>query len=248
MKVCTKCNAEKALSEFHNCSSKKDGKFSACKECRNKAGKLYADSIGHAELYRRAIERNPGAYKARRAKYYDDNKDSIKAKVRLRAATNPGLIKESRRKEYENNKEKYIARAKKWVESNQERRKQIAVKHAAKKYADPSHRPAIIARKLVSRVMEVAGIKKSGRSRTFSTLGYTKEEFESHVESLFYDGMSWDNHGLWHLDHIVPVSEMLSLGITCPKKINALKNLRPIWASENLSKSDRFELVGNIAH
>lgn len=36
MKKCTKCNKIKVLGDFHNCSSKKDGKFTWCKECRNK--------------------------------------------------------------------------------------------------------------------------------------------------------------------------------------------------------------------
>lgn len=32
------------------------------------------------------------------------------------------------------------------------------------------------------------------------------EEFKNHIENLFLEGMSWDNHGEWHIDHIIPVS------------------------------------------
>jgi len=62
------------------------------------------------------------------------------------------------------------------------------------------------------------------------------------MERLFQDGMSWGNHGEWHVDHIIPVSEMVRLGVTCPKKINALSNLRPVWAEDNLRKNDGFDL------
>lgn len=35
MKTCSKCSKTKDLDDFHNCSSKKDGKFTWCKKCRN---------------------------------------------------------------------------------------------------------------------------------------------------------------------------------------------------------------------
>jgi len=40
-KVCTKCDVEKNLSEFHKNSYHKDGHQSACKACRNTAKKKW---------------------------------------------------------------------------------------------------------------------------------------------------------------------------------------------------------------
>lgn len=48
--------------------------------------------------------------------------------------------------------------------------------------------------------------------------------------------MTWENWGEWHIDHIKPVAQFIREGITCPKQINALSNLRPLWAHDNLSK------------
>jgi hypothetical protein len=48
--------------------------------------------------------------------------------------------------------------------------------------------------------------------------------------------MSWDNWGEWHIDHIEPVSKLVSSGVTEPSEINALSNLQPLWASENIAK------------
>lgn len=46
-KRCTKCGEVKPFSEFHNDKSFKDGKTYACKECRNKFGKIYR--LSHSE-------------------------------------------------------------------------------------------------------------------------------------------------------------------------------------------------------
>jgi len=36
-------------------------------------------------------------------------------------------------------------------------------------------------------------------------VGCTIEEFKAHIEAQFKEGMSWDNHGKWHIDHIIPL-------------------------------------------
>jgi len=49
--------------------------------------------------------------------------------------------------------------------------------------------------------------------------------------------LSWDNHGEWHIDHIIPVSRFdESVDI---KIMNSLSNLQPLWAKDNLKKSNR---------
>ena len=32
-------------------------------------------------------------------------------------------------------------------------------------------------------------------------------QLKEHIEKQFVDGMSWDNWGEWHIDHIKPVSK-----------------------------------------
>ena len=70
-------------------------------------------------------------------------------------------------------------------------------------------------------------------------LGYTKEDLRDHIEKKFKDGMSWENRGKWHIDHIVPIKHFLDNGIDDPKIINSLSNLQPLWAEENLAKSSK---------
>jgi hypothetical protein len=99
----------------------------------------------------------------------------------------------------------------------------------------------VAARKMLARILGCTGRKKRGR--TFDVLGYNRQQFEQHIESQFQDGMTWANHGEWHIDHIIPVSELIRCGVTDPARINALPNLRPIWAADNLSKGALFELA-----
>lgn len=76
--------------------------------------------------------------------------------------------------------------------------------------------------------------------RTFELLGYTAEDLKTYLTPLMDGGMSWENYGEWHIDHIVPIAQMLSAGEYEPRVINALWNLRPLWAADNLSKGGAF--------
>ena len=75
---------------------------------------------------------------------------------------------------------------------------------------------------------------------SFSMIGYTPAELREHLESRFSPGMTWDNYGDWHIDHIKPVSAFLNEGETDPSVINSLSNLQPLWACENLKKGADF--------
>ena|SRR3990167_2666119 len=85
------------------------------------------------------------------------------------------------------------------------------------------------------------GISKAGE-RWCSVVGYSIDELRGHLEPLFSDGMSWENYGEWHIDHIIPKS---FFSFTSPedaafKQCWALTNLQPLWAEDNLSKSNRL--------
>ena len=88
-------------------------------------------------------------------------------------------------------------------------------------------------------------IRKSNIKKTHRTeelLGCTIEECKTYLESLFKEGMSWNNHGLngWHIDHIVPCSAFDLTKIEEQKKCFHYTNLQPLWAKDNLSKGDKL--------
>jgi hypothetical protein len=63
-----------------------------------------------------------------------------------------------------------------------------------------------------------------------------------HLEKQFSNGMSWDNYGEWHVDHIKPMSsfDMIEEGDKEFLECWSLKNLRPLWGEENLSKGSKI--------
>lgn len=89
-------------------------------------------------------------------------------------------------------------------------------------------------------------ISRCLRGKTDTTqklIGYTYDELTTHLESLFKDGMTWDNYGKggdqWSIDHVRPISTFPKSATQ--KEINALENLQPMWHRENCAKSNKWE-------
>jgi len=85
------------------------------------------------------------------------------------------------------------------------------------------------------------GVGKNGMAWE-SLTGYTAEELKKYLEKRWLPGMSWENYGEWHIDHIVPISvfNFRNAEDVDFKRCWALKNLRPLWAKDNLSKGSRI--------
>jgi len=80
------------------------------------------------------------------------------------------------------------------------------------------------------------------RKRLWKILGYTYVEFIKHIEKSFQPGMTWDNHGEWEIDHIIPVA---FFHIQSPKDVEfkmcwRLENIQPLWKQQNKQKSNRI--------
>jgi hypothetical protein len=63
---------------------------------------------------------------------------------------------------------------------------------------------------------------------------------KGYLAGKFKDGMTWENHGEWHIDHIKPCASFNLLDEGEQKKCFHYTNLQPLWASENLSKGCKF--------
>jgi len=75
------------------------------------------------------------------------------------------------------------------------------------------------------------------KSKAHEILGCDYNKVIEHIESKFEKGMTWKNHGEWHIDHIVPISSA-----TTEKDVMSLNhytNLQPLWAKENLKKYNK---------
>lgn len=85
------------------------------------------------------------------------------------------------------------------------------------------------------------GVQKS--ARTCEIIGCSPEELKSHLEGTFSEGMSWENYGEWHIDHVLPCAAFDQSNEIEMKACWNFKNLRALWGSENLIKSDSFDVV-----
>lgn len=79
-------------------------------------------------------------------------------------------------------------------------------------------------------------------NKTMKYVGCNKNELVKHLESLFTDGMTWDNYGRdgWHIDHIIP---MTHFNLNNEDEIYMAcnyKNLQPLWAIDNIRKGNKL--------
>lgn len=81
-------------------------------------------------------------------------------------------------------------------------------------------------------------------TKTEILLGCTMQEFVLYIESIFEDGMTWENYGnkknQWNIDHIIPVSSCNFEDSNSILEIFNFKNCRPMWAIENFKKSNKI--------
>jgi hypothetical protein len=138
-----------------------------------------------------------------------------------------------KREHHKNNREKALARMKKYHENNRERVLKRGAEYRKKRLKyDPIYKLICSIRSRTREVLKNKNIKKNHRTLDF--IGCSPAELAAHLESLFQPGMTWENHGLWHVDHRIPISSgKTELEIM---QLNHYTNLQPLWASENLSK------------
>jgi hypothetical protein len=162
-------------------------------------------------------------------KYYQLNIEKEQERSRDRYKKNPQKELE-RLKKY---KETTKLATKKWEENNKEHRKMYLNNYSkTRKQKDPLF-------KLMGnlRIRTNIFLKSNNLSKNSSMnkiIGITPIKLKVYLENQFTEGMSWDNYGDWHIDHIVPLSSSNTI-----EEINKLchyTNLQPLWADENIKK------------
>lgn len=225
MKVCTKCKENKpATREYFY--KKLEGLSSHCKLCRQKGDKV-------------RYEKNRTYLLSQKKIYWYANKDNLtKNRKESKCLSNTKEYKTQYNKEYwQKTKEQQILRHKEYMQRSEikERRneRQREIRKNNYQWRLNNNISTIIRRSIHGR--------KAGR-KWESLVGYTLKDLVKHLEKQFTKGMSWENMGQWHIDHIVPVS---AFNFSSPEHIDfkrcwALENLRPLWAKENISKNDKI--------
>ncbi len=169
--------------------------------------------------------------------FYKDpiNKERKAKSDKAYAERNKEKIKQYKKDWQKNNKDRLRERYQKWYNDN---RKAIYQKAVDKRKNSNQARLSHTLRTRINKGLH--GMLKE--EKTFNLIGCTIDELIKHIESLFVDGMSWDNYGKngWHIDHIIPVASFDLTKLEEQKKCFNYKNLQPLWAEDNYRKGDRI--------
>ena len=197
--------------------------------------------------------------------YYYNNKEKILTKIKENYDNNPDKFIDKSKNNYLNNKDKYLAYNKKYKENNKEYFKEYNKKYKEnnkeyfkeynKKYKKAynsenrdklnykqkenrrKHKYRDAWRNLLKRYLIY--IKKDKNASTKQLLGYSFIDLKLRMECQFKPGMTWQNHGKWHIDHKKPVSAFDK--DTPARVVNMLSNLQPLWQKDNLEKKDKWQ-------
>lgn len=199
--------------------------------------------------------KHPEESKIRDRAYKDKNRESINARSKARRDANPEHSKAVERKSHAKHRDKRNSESLKWVHEHPEYRKQYYQDHKdeyllrSRRYNsermanDPAYK---IKKNLRVRLAHAVSDAKAGKaSDTMTLLGCSLKHFMWYLERNFKPGMTFDNYGVkgWHIDHKKPID---FFDLTDPEQQRYcfhFSNLQPLWAKENLTKSNKFPLT-----
>jgi len=217
-KKCDHCQEEKDKNDFyfgHRC----------CKKCVLDKGKQRREELkDQISSYKRQDRlKNPEKYKARAMRYHEKNKDINNKKRKQRyekQMTNP------------EERERLRLAAQQWRKDNPEKWKETRKKH---RHNSVCYRYSNSLRRRLNKFLNNKNFSIS------SLVGCSNEEFRLYLEKQFAPGMTWENYGIdgWHIDHIIPLSSAKG-DLDQLKKLCHYTNLQPLWAEDNLKKSNRL--------
>lgn len=232
-KTCTKCLQTKELEYFAKNKQQADGRACRCKTC------IKQDNTA-------SYQKNKEKIKQKTNEYYHKNKETILAENRSFRKQNNEEFRRSRREYYKNNKESFLKKQREcilknydsYIEKRRLNREKNKEKINQRKRIRLLNKPLErLASSLRRRLRTKLRNQKAG-ALAHEYLGCTIGELKSYIESLFLEGMNWENYGSkgWHLDHIKPMcmfdlTKKEDLAIVCH-----YSNLRPLWAKDNLTR------------
>lgn len=264
MKTCTRCKEYKSLEHFTKDKKIKDGHARYCRPCRSvmrkEAYPRYRDKmIAKSKEYReenpekvaatkrRCYEAKKEEYLAKNKQYYQENREQALARHAEYRAKNRAKIR-ARDNAYKRANRKELS--KKQVEY--QRRVADRLNEYSRNYVrERRKRDKLYALRTNIRGRFRYELAKRGETKQIKAnkyLGCTWLELREYLESQFANGMTWDNYGEWHVDHIVPLA--IAENREQLIKLCHYSNLRPLWAFDNISKGAKLpdEIPEHLTH
>jgi hypothetical protein len=154
-------------------------------------------------------------------------------------AKNPEPHRAARRQYWKDNPAKCTAMGARWRKENPSKEAAIRRRRREKIRSIPGAR----LHKSMSTLVRFSLHSEKNGSPWEKLVGYTVFQLMRHLEKRFHLGMTWGNYGKWQVDHKIPVAafNFETAQDADFKKCWALKNLQPLWAADNQSKSDKVD-------
>jgi hypothetical protein len=178
--------------------------------------------------------RNKESILARGKIYREENHDKRRDAVRKSDLKHRSKIRANQRARYSANPEK----AKAYQKSILPR---IRAQRAIRRERDVNYR---IKLNLSSRLhAAVKRVKSNKCDKTRAMVGCDLSLLKLHLQAQFKPGMTWENYGDWHIDHIIPCAEFDLREPFQQLRCFHYSNLQPLWAVENLSKGRKLATI-----
>lgn len=213
-KKCYKCLKTRLVKYFNKRKASKDGLQKVCKDCSRLQSKDFY--FKNKQLYKDLYLKDRETILNRNKKWNKNNRDKVIQHKQKFMSNNPDYYSKYRK---ENKK---ILNRKTSLRDNFRRKTDILFK-LQKNYRN--------------RLYDYyRGTNRSKRSEEIIGLSWT--EFKIYLENKFLIGMTWENYGEWHIDHIIPLASANS-----PKELENLfhyTNCQPLWAKDNILKGAKL--------
>lgn len=184
------------------------------------------------EINKRYRESHKEQAKEIHKKWRENNREYINKKAREKYKKNPLMYKNIHNKYRKTHIEQEKERHHNYKINNRDK----CSAYERKRREEPLYRLRTNIRVLIKGSFKRKSHKAN--TKTEQILGCSIEDFISYIQRLFKDGMTLENHGLWHLDHIIPISSAKTEEEII--KLNHYTNFQPLWAEENLKKSNKI--------
>lgn len=239
MKTCSKCKIEKELSEYKLVKSRHGtiSPHSYCNDCR-KADKRARSGCTPKRVVINLENQTKECSICKEWKSFSEYDKCTSSTGGIFSQCKACRVEKSKQ-HYEANKEQIIVKNNKYYKNNRE----TVLKKQTKYNNHRAKTDSIFLLKKRCRARIWDALRKKGwtKKRKFAEyLGCSEQEFKDHIESLFTEGMTWEklHAGEIHIDHHFPLS--LAETEEDVYRLCHYKNLKPMWAADNISKSNKI--------
>ena len=258
-----KCTAEHPFMTKHGWVQLKDLKGSdeilvAAKKCEG-CGNFFVPKKQQMKWCTNKCKSKTKEYKEKNIKYHieyrKNNIEQIKKKGHERYLKNREYILQQAGEYRKQNREKNRLYSINRRKNNPEHARKIdndwrlknhthVIKKSRKRFNERYHNDIHfkIRTRVASRLRDVLNQQNTKKEKSvLKYLGCSIKEFKQYIAKQFTLGMSWKNHGKWHLDHIKPCAKFDLTKEDEIKKCFHYTNMQPLWAIDNMSKGDKYE-------